>query len=48
MKNYVTDTSNQLASVCYSRDFETLKQEDSEGLPEKRRLFSQFLGKRPW
>uniref|UniRef100_A0A9L0RCM8 glutathione transferase n=1 Tax=Equus caballus TaxID=9796 RepID=A0A9L0RCM8_HORSE len=39
---------NQLASVSYSPDFETLKPECLDGLPENMKLFSQFLGKRSW
>lgn len=42
------DTCNQLARVCYSPDFEKLKPEYLEALPETMKLFSQFLGKRPW
>lgn len=48
LENEVMDISNQLASVCYSPDFEKLKPGYLEALPEKMKLFSQFLGKRPW
>ncbi|XP_062960071.1 glutathione S-transferase Mu 1-like isoform X2 [Cynocephalus volans] len=48
LENQLMDTRMQLATVCYSPDFEKLKPEYVEGLPEKMKLFSQFLGKRPW
>ncbi|XP_008059297.1 glutathione S-transferase Mu 1 isoform X4 [Carlito syrichta] len=48
LENQAMDVSNQLARVCYSPDFEKLKPEYLEGLPDMMRLFSQFLGKRPW
>ncbi|XP_058394716.1 glutathione S-transferase Mu 1-like [Diceros bicornis minor] len=48
LENQVMDTSNQLARVCHSTDFEKLKPEYLEVLPETMKLFSQFLGKRPW
>ncbi|XP_004449003.2 glutathione S-transferase Mu 2 [Dasypus novemcinctus] len=48
LENQVMDTRMQLARVCYSPDFEKLKPEYLEGLPEKMRLYSEFLGKRPW
>ncbi|XP_058394705.1 glutathione S-transferase Mu 1-like isoform X5 [Diceros bicornis minor] len=48
LENQVMDTSNQLARVCHSPDFEKLKPEYLEVLPETMKLFSQFLGKRPW
>ncbi|XP_008564849.1 PREDICTED: glutathione S-transferase Mu 1 [Galeopterus variegatus] len=48
LENQVVDTATQLATVCYSPDFEKLKPEYLEGLPEKMKLFSHFLGKRPW
>lgn len=47
LKNSVTDTSNQLASVFYSPDIEKLKHEYLERLPEKMKFFSHLLGKRP-
>ncbi|XP_048207762.1 glutathione S-transferase Mu 1 isoform X7 [Perognathus longimembris pacificus] len=48
LENQVWDTRMQLARICYSPDFEKLKPEFLEGLPDKIKLFSQFLGKRPW
>ncbi|XP_037682374.1 glutathione S-transferase Mu 1-like isoform X2 [Choloepus didactylus] len=48
LENQIVDTRLQLATICYSPDFEKLKPEYLEGLPEKMRLYSQFLGKRPW
>ncbi|XP_010587854.2 glutathione S-transferase Mu 1 isoform X3 [Loxodonta africana] len=48
LENQVMDTSMDLARVCYSPDFEKLKPQYLEGLPDKMRLFSEFLGKRPW
>ncbi|XP_012657142.1 glutathione S-transferase Mu 1 isoform X3 [Otolemur garnettii] len=48
LENQAMDTSNQLATVCYSPDFEKLKPDYLEGLPEKMKHFSQFLGKQPW
>lgn len=42
------DTSNELARVCYSPDFEQLKPQYLKALPEKMKLFSQFLGKKCW
>ncbi|XP_013371917.1 PREDICTED: glutathione S-transferase Mu 6-like [Chinchilla lanigera] len=38
----------QLGMMCYAADFEQKKPEYLEGLPEKMKLFSQFLGERPW
>ncbi|XP_045147946.1 glutathione S-transferase Mu 1-like [Echinops telfairi] len=48
LQNQATDTSNDLARVCYSPDFEKLKPQYLEALPGKMKLYSQFLGKRPW
>ncbi|XP_037679982.1 glutathione S-transferase Mu 2-like [Choloepus didactylus] len=48
LENQIADTRLQLATICYSPDFEKLKPKYLEGLPEKMRLYSQFLGKRPW
>ncbi|XP_045672991.1 glutathione S-transferase Mu 1 [Phyllostomus hastatus] len=48
LENEAMDTSNQLANVCYSPDYEKLKPEYLKVLPEKMKLFSQFLGKRAW
>ncbi|XP_008702247.2 glutathione S-transferase Mu 1 isoform X3 [Ursus maritimus] len=48
LENQAMDTSNELARVCYSPDFEKLRPGYLEGLPDKLKLYSQFLGKRPW
>ncbi|XP_007529408.1 glutathione S-transferase Mu 2-like [Erinaceus europaeus] len=48
VENQVMDTRMQLARICYSPDFEKLKPEFLEGLPEKMKQYSEFLGKRPW
>uniref|UniRef100_A0A8C0XN78 GST C-terminal domain-containing protein n=1 Tax=Castor canadensis TaxID=51338 RepID=A0A8C0XN78_CASCN len=42
------DTRMQLARICYNPDFEKLKPEYLEQLPGMMKLFSEFLGKRPW
>ncbi|XP_055962528.1 glutathione S-transferase Mu 2-like [Sorex fumeus] len=48
VENQTMDTRIQMARVCYSPDFEKLKPEYVEGLPEKMKQYSQCLGKRPW
>ncbi|KAL1772190.1 glutathione S-transferase Mu 2 [Sigmodon hispidus] len=48
LENQTVDTRLQLAMVCYSPDFEKQKPGYLEGLPEKMKLYSEFLGKRPW
>ncbi|XP_049736118.1 glutathione S-transferase Mu 1-like isoform X2 [Elephas maximus indicus] len=48
LENQVMDFRNDLSRVCYSPDFEKLKPQYLEELPDKMRLFSEFLGKRPW
>ncbi|KAL6083203.1 hypothetical protein STEG23_010543, partial [Scotinomys teguina] len=48
LENQAMDTRMQLAMVCYSPDFEKRKPEYLEGLSEKMKLYSEFLGKRPW
>ncbi|XP_076976104.1 glutathione S-transferase Mu 1-like [Tamandua tetradactyla] len=48
LENQVMDTRMQLAMLCYNPEFEKLKPEYLEGLPDKMRLYSAFLGKRPW
>ncbi|EHA99508.1 Glutathione S-transferase Mu 2 [Heterocephalus glaber] len=47
-ENQLMDTCMQLVKVCYSPDFEKKKPEFLEGLPDKMKLFSQFLGEQPW
>ncbi|XP_074237391.1 glutathione S-transferase Mu 2 isoform X3 [Saimiri boliviensis] len=48
LENQLMDNRMQLARLCYDPDFERLKPEYLEGLPEMLKLYSQFLGKRPW
>uniref|UniRef100_U3FGA7 Glutathione S-transferase n=1 Tax=Callithrix jacchus TaxID=9483 RepID=U3FGA7_CALJA len=48
LENQLMDNRMQLARLCYDPDFERLKLEYLEGLPEMLKLYSQFLGKRPW
>ncbi|XP_023597945.1 glutathione S-transferase Mu 1-like [Trichechus manatus latirostris] len=48
LENQVMDSRNELARVCYSPDFVKAEAEIFEGLPDKMRLFSQFLGQWPW
>ncbi|XP_032752819.1 glutathione S-transferase Mu 2-like [Rattus rattus] len=48
LENQAVDTRRQLAMVCYSPEFEKRKPEYLEGLPDKMKLYSEFLGKRPW
>ncbi|XP_055962531.1 glutathione S-transferase Mu 1-like [Sorex fumeus] len=48
LENQIMDTFMQMARTCYSPDFEKLKPDFLKGLPDTLKLFSQFLGKRPW
>uniref|UniRef100_A0A8C2VRT6 Glutathione S-transferase n=1 Tax=Chinchilla lanigera TaxID=34839 RepID=A0A8C2VRT6_CHILA len=48
LENQLMDTRMQLIMLCYDPDFEKKKPEFLEGLPDKMKLFSQFLGKQPW
>ncbi|XP_032010984.1 glutathione S-transferase Mu 2 [Hylobates moloch] len=48
LENQLMDNRMQLARLCYNPDFEKLKPEYLEGLPEMLKLYSQFLGKQPW
>ncbi|KFO22829.1 glutathione S-transferase Mu 1 [Fukomys damarensis] len=48
LENQAMDISNQLATICYSSDFEKLRPEYLEQLPGKMKLFSEFLGKQQW
>uniref|UniRef100_U3E7B9 Glutathione S-transferase n=1 Tax=Callithrix jacchus TaxID=9483 RepID=U3E7B9_CALJA len=48
LENQTMDTRMQLAMLCYNPEFEKLKPKYLEELPEKLKLYSQFLGKRPW
>lgn len=42
------DVRLYMARTCYSSDCEKLKPAYLKETPEKMRLFSDFLGKRPW
>nr|XP_060629235.1 glutathione S-transferase Mu 1-like isoform X2 [Anolis sagrei ordinatus] len=44
----VVDFATDLATLCYSPDFEKLKPEYIKQLPGKLKRFSQFLGDRKW
>ncbi|XP_032737165.1 glutathione S-transferase Mu 1-like [Lontra canadensis] len=44
LEDQAMDTSNEPARVCYSPDFEKLKPGYLGGLPDKMKLYSQFLG----
>lgn len=48
LENELMDTRMALGRICYNPDFEKLKPDYLKALPEKMKLFSQFLGKRPW
>ncbi|XP_045672988.1 glutathione S-transferase Mu 1-like [Phyllostomus hastatus] len=48
LENEIMDIRMHQGRICYSPDFEKLKPEYLKVLPEKVKLFSQFLGKRAW
>ncbi|XP_036046405.1 glutathione S-transferase Mu 7 [Onychomys torridus] len=48
LQNQLMDNRMVLARLCYNPDFEKLKPGYLEQLPEMMRLYSEFLGKRPW
>ena len=48
LESQVMDVRLHMARVCYSSDFEKLKPGYVDEIPEKMRLFSEFLGKGPW
>ncbi|XP_057583563.1 glutathione S-transferase Mu 1 isoform X1 [Hippopotamus amphibius kiboko] len=48
LENQVMDVRLYLARICYSPDFEKLKPGCLKEIPEIMKLFSEFLGKRPW
>ncbi|KAM4871667.1 glutathione S-transferase Mu 2-like [Thomomys bottae] len=48
LENQVWDIRFQLVGLCFNADYEKLRPEFLEGLPDKMKLLSQFLGKRPW
>ncbi|XP_038167049.1 glutathione S-transferase Mu 7 [Arvicola amphibius] len=48
LENQLMDNRMMLARLCYNPDFEKLKPGYLEQLPGMMRLYSEFLGKRPW
>ncbi|XP_006899379.1 PREDICTED: glutathione S-transferase Mu 1-like isoform X2 [Elephantulus edwardii] len=48
LESQVMDTRMSLALMCYNPDFEKLKPQYLKELPEKLKLYSDYLGKRPW
>ncbi|ELR59555.1 hypothetical protein M91_01613 [Bos mutus] len=48
LENQTMDVRLHMARICYSPDFETLKPGFLKEIPEKMKLFSDFLAKRPW
>uniref|UniRef100_A0A8C9PUN3 Glutathione S-transferase n=1 Tax=Spermophilus dauricus TaxID=99837 RepID=A0A8C9PUN3_SPEDA len=48
LENQVVDVRMHFIMLCYNPDFEKKKPEYLEAMPEMIKLFSQFLGKRPW
>ncbi|KAM6167603.1 glutathione S-transferase Mu 2 [Erethizon dorsatum] len=48
LENQVMDIRMQLIMLCYNPDFEKKKAEFLEGVPDKMKLFSRFLGEQPW
>ncbi|XP_028735246.1 glutathione S-transferase Mu 3 [Peromyscus leucopus] len=48
LENQVMDTRIQLMIVCCSPDFEKQKPEFLKAIPDKMKIYSEFLGKRPW
>ncbi|NXN92378.1 GSTM2 transferase, partial [Rhinopomastus cyanomelas] len=48
MENHIVDLRMRFAYICYSPDFEKLKQEFLQQLPGKLRELSRFLGSRKW
>uniref|UniRef100_A0A2K6MUJ5 Glutathione S-transferase n=1 Tax=Rhinopithecus bieti TaxID=61621 RepID=A0A2K6MUJ5_RHIBE len=48
LENQLMDNRMEMVRLCFDPNFEKLKPKYLEGLPEKLKLYSQFLGKRPW
>ncbi|XP_069489086.1 glutathione S-transferase Mu 1-like isoform X1 [Ambystoma mexicanum] len=48
LQSQVMDFRMQLATIAYSPDFEALKGPYLKQLPDKLKLFSEFLGQRKW
>ncbi|XP_075837748.1 glutathione S-transferase Mu 6 isoform X4 [Microtus pennsylvanicus] len=48
LENQVMDTRIHLMIVCCNPDFEKQKAEFLKAIPDKMKIYSEFLGKRPW
>ncbi|XP_021788845.2 glutathione S-transferase Mu 5 isoform X1 [Papio anubis] len=48
LENQLMDSRMEMVRLCFDPNFEKLKPKYLEELPEKLKLYSQFLGKRPW
>uniref|UniRef100_A0AC11B553 Uncharacterized protein n=1 Tax=Ovis aries TaxID=9940 RepID=A0AC11B553_SHEEP len=48
LENQATDTVNDFIMLCYNPEFEKLKPQYLMEIPGKMKLYSEFLGKRPW
>ncbi|KAB1274741.1 Glutathione S-transferase Mu 1 [Camelus dromedarius] len=48
LENQAMDVRLSLGELCYHPDFEKLKPGFLKEIPEKMKLFSEFLGKRTW
>ncbi|DAA31502.1 glutathione S-transferase Mu 1 isoform X2 [Bos indicus] len=48
LENQTMDTANELAILCYNPEFEKLKSQYLKEIPGKMKLYSEFLGRRPW
>ncbi|XP_012973577.3 glutathione S-transferase Mu 6 isoform X1 [Mesocricetus auratus] len=48
LEKQVMDSRIQMGTLCYSPDFEKRKPEFLKGLPDHLKLYSEFLGTRPW
>ncbi|XP_023577438.1 glutathione S-transferase Mu 2 isoform X5 [Octodon degus] len=48
LENHSMDLRFQLGMLCYGSDFDQKKPEFLQGLPDKMKHLSEFLGKQPW
>ncbi|XP_040088040.1 glutathione S-transferase Mu 1 isoform X2 [Oryx dammah] len=48
LENQATDTVNDFIMLCYNPEFEKLKPQYLKEIPGKMKLYSEFLGRRPW
>ncbi|XP_021487346.1 glutathione S-transferase Mu 6 isoform X1 [Meriones unguiculatus] len=48
LEKQAMDSRIQMGTLCYSPEFEKRKPEFLKGLPDQLKLYSEFLGKRPW